>query len=67
MHTVAWAAWRGLATDFKKAGPMSVETAASRAARSAPSSAKNRSKVAVSLPLAPQTTLPLRWSVTSVR
>src|SRR6266516_3418898 len=57
----------GLATDFKKAGPMSVDTVVSRAARSAPSSAKNRSKAAVSLPSAPQATLPLRWSVTSVR
>ncbi len=57
----------GLATDFKKAGPMSVDTVVSRAARSAPSSAKNRSKAAVSLPSAPHTTLPLRWSVTSVR
>jgi hypothetical protein len=39
---------------------MSVETAASLAARSVPSSAKNRSKVAVSLPSAPQATLPLQ-------
>src|SRR6266542_3899689 len=53
-------AWAGLASDFKKAGPMSVETAVSWADRCAPRSAKNRSKVAVSLPSAPHTTLPAR-------
>ena len=52
---------------LRRQRPESVETAASWAARSVPSSAKNWSQVAVSLPSAPHTTLPLRWSVTRVR
>src|SRR6266508_2282653 len=60
MHTAALGAWPGLATDFRYAAPMSVETAVSWADRCSPSSMKNWSQVAVSLPSAPHTTLPLR-------
>jgi hypothetical protein len=46
---------------------MSMLTAASSAARSGPSSAKNSSRVSLSLPSFPQTIFLPVWSVTRVR
>jgi hypothetical protein len=60
MAMTAWGAW--VRTLLANAGPMSMLTASTRPARSAPSSAKNALRVAVSLPALPHTTFLRPWS-----
>ncbi len=65
MQMTALLAWAR--TLLAKAGPMSMLTASTCPARSPPSSAKNSSRVPVSLPAWPHTIFPLVWLVTRVR
>jgi hypothetical protein len=67
MQMTACGAWPSARTLLLKADPMSMLTASIWAARSVPSSSKNASRVAASLPALPHTTFPLVWLVTKVR
>ena len=60
-------AWPVLATLLAKAADMSIDTASMPAERSVPSSSKKPSRVAVSLPSAPQTILAVSWLETRAR
>ena len=67
MQITACGACPSARTLLLNAAPMSMLTASMPAARSGPRSSKKASRVAVSLPGAPQTIFLVSWSATRVR